>query len=141
MIGSNVFLLTRKCEKSIVLSMFSFYFFITYWYWTLVENALYFSKKDGTVQRQTIKWRNLLFILWLQLQGLFMRIETLKNYWFTLFIVGEKNSLSPELILTQKSWDDKRGERGYLFLTAVVAYVSLADMKLQNEELIDGGPP
>lgn len=70
-----------------------------------------------------------------------MRIETLKNCCFTLFIVGEKKSLSPELILTQKNRDDKRGERGYLFLTVVVACISLVDMKLQHEELIDGGPP
>lgn len=43
-----------------------------------------------------------------------MRIEALKNYWFTLFIVGEKKSLSPELILTQKNHDDKRGERVFV---------------------------
>lgn len=43
-----------------------------------------------------------------------MRIETLKNYWFTLFIVEEKISLSPELILTQKNCDDKRGERVFI---------------------------
>lgn len=73
-----------------------------------------FQQKGRDIQQPNIKWTNLLFILQLQLQGLFMRIETLKNYWFTLFIEREKKSLSPELILTQKNRDYKRGERVFV---------------------------
>lgn len=63
-----------------------------------------------------------------------------RNFGKLLFYAVNSRKKIPELILTEKNHDDKRGEGGYLFLTVVVAYVSLVYIKLQHE-VVDSGPP
>lgn len=114
-------MISSKClplDMKVWEELFSCHVFFIFFHNILILNpsreCTLFQQRGWDIQQPTRKWKNLLFTLQLQLQGLFMRIEALKNYWFTLFIVGEKKSLSPELILTQKNHDDKRGERVFV---------------------------
>lgn len=90
MISSKCLPLDMKVRGEVFSPRIFFIFFHNILILNPSRECTLFQQRGCDVQQPTRRWKNLLFTLQLQLQGLFMRIETSKNYWFTLFIVGEK---------------------------------------------------